>query len=214
MVCGAHRAFVLRLAVHPISSEVDVRAEKFRRVYAQGQQDIAKLHLAFDKALHDGERAAKGKPQYHGRLLPRARIELLLDPGSYFLEIAPLAGANVVGHSYGAGIIGGIGRVCGVDCMITANDYVQKGGAVTELGVHKTNRLAEIALENSLPSISLIESAGADLPNQAKIFLAGGKGFRDLSLRSKNRLPTVCLVFGSSTAGGAYIPGMSDYVVM
>ena len=78
----------------------------------------------------------------------------------------------------------------------------------------KTRRLADIATENRLPSVSLIESAGADLPNQSKIFVPGGEGFRDLTRRSKERTPTVCVVFGSSTAGGAYIPGMSDYVVM
>ena len=89
-----------------------------------------------------------------------------------------------------------------------------KGGAISEIGMWKTGRLAEVAEQNGLPSLSLIESAGADLPNQHKIFVHGGRGFRDLTRRSKERTPTICLVFGSSTAGGAYVPGMSDYVVM
>jgi acetyl-CoA carboxylase carboxyltransferase component len=118
------------------------------------------------------------------------------------------------GMTPGAGVIGGIGTVSGVECMITASDATVKGGAVNEMGVKKTNRLADIAEENELPGISLIESAGADLPNQSKIFVPGGRGFRDITRRSAQNLTTVCLVFGSSTAGGAYIPGMSDYTVM
>jgi acetyl-CoA carboxylase carboxyltransferase component len=89
-----------------------------------------------------------------------------------------------------------------------------KGGAINEIGVAKSSRLAEIAEQNHLPSLSLTESAGADLPSQHKIFVPGGRTFRDLTVRSRLRIPTVCLVFGSSTAGGAYIPGMSDYAVM
>src|SRR5690606_10186354 len=113
-----------------------------------------------------------------------------------------------------ASIVGGVGVVSGVECMISASEATVKGGAISELGVVKTRRLAEIAEQNRLPSINLIESAGADLPNQSKIFTPGGAAFRELTQRSKARTPTICLVFGSSTAGGAYVPGMSDYVVM
>jgi len=98
--------------------------------------------------------------------------------------------------------------------MIFANESTVQGGAISEQGVEKSKRLAEIAAENRLPSISLVESAGADLPNQAKVFVPGGSIFRDITRKSKERIPTICLVFGSSTAGGAYIPGMSDYTVM
>jgi acetyl-CoA carboxylase carboxyltransferase component len=98
--------------------------------------------------------------------------------------------------------------------MVIATDATVKGGAISELGVAKTHRLAEIAAQNRLVTINLVESAGADLPNQHRIFVPGGQGFRDLTRASKDRRPTVCLVFGSSTAGGAYVPGMSDYVVM
>ena len=111
-------------------------------------------------------------------------------------------------------MIGGIGLVSGTECLITASDATVKGGAINEYGARKTGRLSEIAEQNRLPSISMIESAGADLPNQSKIFVPGGRGFRDLTRRSESRIPTICLVFGSSTAGGAYIPGMSDYTVM
>jgi len=146
--------------------------------------------------------------------LPRERVELLLDRDSYFLELCALAGKDVPGHMPGASMIGGIGKVSGVECLITASESTVKGGAISEMSAWKSGRLSDIAEHNRLPSISMIESAGADLPNQSKIFVPGGRGFRDLTRRSEQKIPTICLVFGSSTAGGAYIPGMSDYVVM
>jgi acetyl-CoA carboxylase carboxyltransferase component len=149
-----------------------------------------------------------------GKLLPRDRVEMLLDEGSYFLEIAPLAGYGMENESPGAGVIGGVGLVCGRECLITANEATLKGGATSEAGLWKNGRLADIARINRLPSILLVESAGADLPVQSKIFVAGGRGFREITRRSKERIPTISVVFGSSTAGGAYLPGMSDYVVM
>jgi acetyl-CoA carboxylase carboxyltransferase component len=149
-----------------------------------------------------------------GKLLPRERIERLLDRNSPFIEICPLAGMDIEGGKPGAGLVTGVGRVAGVDCAITASEATLQGGAVNAWGVKKSARIAEIALQNQLPGLSLIESAGADLPNQAEIFVPGGAGFRDLTQRSRARIPTICLVFGSSTAGGAYIPGMSDHVVM
>ncbi len=114
----------------------------------------------------------------------------------------------------GAGVVAGVGLVAGVPCAIVANDPTVQGGAINEMGARKTGRMAQVAEENRLPTILLVESAGADLPNQAKIFLPGGQGFRDITRRSRQRIPTISLVFGSSTAGGAYLPGMSDYVVM
>jgi acetyl-CoA carboxylase carboxyltransferase component len=149
-----------------------------------------------------------------GKLLPRDRVEMLLDEGSYFLEIAPLAGYGMENESPGAGLIGGIGLVSGRQCLITANEATLKGGAISEVGLWKTRRLAEIALQNRLPCISLVESAGADLPVQSRIFVPGGASFRDITRRSKERIPTIAIVFGSCTAGGAYLPGMSDYVIM
>jgi acetyl-CoA carboxylase carboxyltransferase component len=149
-----------------------------------------------------------------GKLLPRERVEMLLDEGSYFLEIAPLAGHGMENESPGAGVIGGVGLVCGRECLITANEATLKGGATSEAGLWKNGRLSDIARINHLPSILLVESAGADLPVQSKIFVAGGRGFREITRRSKERIPTISVVFGSSTAGGAYLPGMSDYVVM
>ncbi len=149
-----------------------------------------------------------------GKLLPRDRVEMLLDEGSYFLEIAPLAGYGMENEFPGAGSIGGVGLVCGRECLITANEATARGGATSEAGAWKSARLSDIARINHLPGIMLVESAGADLPVQAKIFVPGGRGFRELTRRSRHRIPTISVVFGSSTAGGAYLPGMSDYVVM
>jgi acetyl-CoA carboxylase carboxyltransferase component len=179
------------------------------------------MAAALEKLRGELRRSTEGGgPKYaqrhieRGKLLPRERIELLLDEGSYFLEIAPLAGIGMPGESPGAGVIGGIGVVSGQQCLLIANEATLKGGATSEAGLWKNTRLAEIALENRLPVILLVESAGADLPVQSKIFVPGGRGFRDITNRSKQRIPTISIVFGSSTAGGAYLPGMSDYVIM
>ena len=147
-----------------------------------------------------------------GKLLPRERIELLIDPGSAFLELSPLAGWGS-DYTVGASVVTGIGVVEGVECMITANDPSVKGGASNPWTVKKVFRASQIAEENNLPTISLVESGGADLPSQKEIFIPGGKLFRDLTRASKRRQPTIALVFGNSTAGGAYVPGMSDYTV-
>ena len=148
-----------------------------------------------------------------GKLMARERIELLLDPDSPFLEIAPLVGWGTT-FEVGGRIVSGIGVVSGVECVISANEPTTKGGSLNPYSVQKSARTMEICAQNRLPIINLTESGGADLPLQAEIFVPGGKGFRELTRRSAERIPTICLVFGSSTAGGAYVPGMSDYVVM
>jgi acyl-CoA carboxylase subunit beta len=148
-----------------------------------------------------------------GKLLPRERIELLIDPGSAFLELSPLAGWGS-DFTVGASVVTGIGVIEGVECMITANDPTVKGGASNPWTVKKIFRASQIAAENRLPSVALVESGGADLPTQKEIFIPGGKLFRDITRSSAMKLPTIALVFGNSTAGGAYVPGMSDYTVM
>ncbi|RNL81509.1 acyl-CoA carboxylase subunit beta [Nocardioides marmorisolisilvae] len=158
-----------------------------------------------------GERSIE-RHRKRGKLLPRERIELLIDPGSAFLELSPLAGWGS-DFTVGASVVCGIGVVEGVECMITANDPTVKGGASNPWTLKKGFRAAQIAEENDLPTISLVESGGADLPTQKDIFIPGGKMFRDLTRASARKQPTIALVFGNSTAGGAYIPGMSDYTV-
>jgi acyl-CoA carboxylase subunit beta len=197
-----------------LGSAIDRASDQFRHNREANLASLDKLARAWAQAHAGGGDRAIAKHLGRGKLLPRHRIELLLDPGSHFLELCTLAGLDVSGHHPGAGVIGGIGLVSGVECLISSSDPTVKGGAIGELGLVKSLRLAEIAEQNHLPSINLTESAGADLPSQSKIFVPGGRTFRDLTRRSRARAPTVCLVFGSSTAGGAYIPGMSDYVVM
>jgi acetyl-CoA carboxylase carboxyltransferase component len=148
-----------------------------------------------------------------GKLLARERVELLLDQDAPFLELSPLAGAHDPGETPGGGIITGIGVVEGVECLVTANEPTVKGGAVGPASVAKQLRALEIADRNRLPVVGLVESAGADLPRQADIFVPGGRAFRDLSRLSAKGIPTVAVVFGNATAGGAYVPGMSEYTV-
>ena len=125
----------------------------------------------------------------------------------------PLAGFGQ-NQSLGGGVVTGIGVVEGVECMIIASDPTVKGGTLTAIGLKKGFRASQIAKENFLPVINLVESGGADLPHQKDIFIPGGMAFRNITNASANRQPTIAVVFGNCTAGGAYIPGMSDYVVM
>ncbi len=148
-----------------------------------------------------------------GKLTARMRIELLVDEGSAFLELMPLAGWGS-DFAVGASMVTGIGVVEGVECMIVANDPTVKGGALNPWSLRKSFRAGEIAEQNHLPTINLTESGGADLPTQKDIFIPGGRGFRNLTRASARKQPTISVVFGNSTAGGAYVPGMSDYVIM
>jgi acetyl-CoA carboxylase carboxyltransferase component len=197
-----------------LKSAVDCRSSLYQANYAAMQVGLERLRAELKRSTEGGGEKYIQRHLQRGRLLPRERIAMLLDEGSYFLEIAPLAGIGMENESPGAGVIGGVGLVCGRECLVTANEATLKGGATSEAGLWKNGRLAEIARTNRLPSILLVESAGADLPVQSKIFVAGGRGFREITRRSKERVPTIAVVFGSSTAGGAYLPGMSDYVVM
>lgn len=174
---------------------------------------IAALHAEQAKAIAGGGEKSVARHHARGKLLPRERIELLIDEGTAFLELSPLA-AWGSDFPVGASVVTGIGVVEGVEVMISANDPSVKGGASNPWTVKKIFRAAQIAQENGLPTVSLVESGGADLPTQKEIFIPGGKLFRDLTRASARKEPTVALVFGNSTAGGAYVPGMSDYTVM
>ncbi|KPK54498.1 MAG: acetyl-CoA carboxylase carboxyltransferase subunit [Myxococcales bacterium SG8_38_1] len=195
-------------------SKVDPKSETFQSNRAGNLGALEEVGQALAKANGGGGEKYVERHLARGRILPRQRIEMLLDRDSYFLEIAPLAGHAMKGEVSGSSVVGGVGVVSGVECCLVASEATVKGGAITPISMLKTGRLAEICEQNRLPGISCIESAGADLPKQDQIFVPGGAGFRHLTRRSEARIPTVCLVFGSSTAGGAYMPGMSDYVVM
>jgi acyl-CoA carboxylase subunit beta len=165
------------------------------------------------KAVAGGGEKYVERHHARGKLLPRERIELLLDEGAAFLELSPLAGWGS-DFAVGASVVTGIGVIEGVECMITANDPTVKGGASNPWTVKKIFRASQIAEENGLPTVALVESGGADLPTQKEIFIPGGRLFRDITRASARKQPTIALVFGNSTAGGAYVPGMSDYTVM
>jgi len=196
-----------------LPTRVDPKSEAFRANYQAMLEQVRYLEEQLALARAGGGEKYVRRHRERGKLLPRERIELLLDPDSPFLELSPLAAWGTE-YTVGAGVVTGIGVVSGVECVIVANDPTVKGGAINPYGLQKNLRAMEIAAKNRLPLINLTESAGADLPVQAQIFVPGGRTFRELTRRSAERIPTICLVFGSSTAGGAYVPGMSDYVVM
>ncbi len=176
-------------------------------------EKLAALDAEHAKAVAGGGEKYVARHRERGKLTARERVELLVDEGSAFLELSPLAGWGS-DFAVGASVVTGIGVVEGVECMIVANDPTVRGGASNPWTVKKIFRAAQIARENRLPSINLVESGGADLPTQKEIFIPGGDLFRGLTRASAAKTPTIALVFGNSTAGGAYVPGMSDYVVM
>ena len=198
----------------PIQSRADARSETFRQNREANLATIGKLHEHLARARNGGGDKYNQRHLERGKLLPRQRVDLLLDRDSPFLELCPLAGLHESGTVPGGAVIGGIGRIEGVECLITASEATVQGGAISATGLRKSTRLGEVAHHNRLVAVHLIESAGADLPNQADIFVPGGAGFREITRRSKDKIPTISLVFGSCTAGGAYIPGVSDYTVM
>ncbi|WP_048774128.1 acyl-CoA carboxylase subunit beta [Rhodococcus ruber] len=197
---------ILQTTVDPSSAEYAAAAE------AMAAQ-LAELEAEHAKALAGGGEKYVRRHHERGKLLPRERIELLLDPDSPFLELSPLAAWGTE-FPVGGSTVTGIGVVEGVECLIVANDPTVRGGTSNPWTLRKEFRANDIAMQNRLPVISLVESGGADLPTQKEVFIPGGRMFRDLTQLSAAGIPTIALVFGNSTAGGAYIPGMSDHVVM
>eukprot|EP01117_Protostelium_nocturnum_P010763 TRINITY_DN387_c0_g1_i1.p1 TRINITY_DN387_c0_g1~~TRINITY_DN387_c0_g1_i1.p1 ORF type:complete len:518 (+),score=165.26 TRINITY_DN387_c0_g1_i1:1807-3360(+) len=175
---------------------------------------VQQLQERLAESLSQGSDSSIEKHLKRGRLLARDRVELLLDEDSPFLELCPLAGWGQKDATLGGSVVVGIGLVCGVECIVSASVPTIKGGSVNHVSVEKGRRIAEISIENRLPVINMIESGGADLTQQSRVFHLGGGSFRDIARRSKEGIPTITVVFGSSTAGGAYSPGMSDYVIM
>lgn len=162
---------------------------------------------------------AKAKPKFdkRGQLLPRERINRLLDPGSPFLELMSLAGHLMHddrdGSSAGGGIIAGIGYVEGIRCMVVANNSAVKGGTISPAGLYKSLRLQEIVAQNKLPTITLSESGGANLNYAGEIFVEGARTFANQARLSAAGIPQITVVHGNATAGGAYQPGLSDYII-
>jgi 3-methylcrotonyl-CoA carboxylase beta subunit len=195
-------------------SQLDCSSAEFRANHEHNMQLIATLHERQAKVRAGGSERAVKKHLDAGKLLPRERVELLLDPNAPFLEISALAAWGMYNdESPGAGTINGIGQINGVECMIFANEATVKGGTSYPITVQKNLRAQEIAAVNRLPCVYLVESGGANLPHQAELFVEGGRGFANQARMSADGIPQISLVFGSSTAGGAYIPGLSDYTV-
>jgi acetyl-CoA carboxylase carboxyltransferase component len=197
-----------------LKSKVNPNSAAYKENYSRMLDKLGELRKHLKASLFQGEEKHLAKAQSQGKLLARDRIEMLLDVDSPFLELLPLAGLGVKG-GFGTGgtMVAGIGFVSGQLCMITANVGTNKGGAIDIASLRKALRIAEIGIENNLPAINLVESAGANLPDQAQIFNLGGNNFKEITRRSKKGIPTISIVFGNSTAGGAYIPGMSDYTI-
>lgn len=196
-----------------LKSNISTQSEAFRQNATAMQALLDQLGEHLEKSRFQGKDKHLNRAREQGKLLARERLELCLDPDSPFLELLPLAGLGGKGFGPGGTTVGGIGLVHGRLTMIISNVGTNKGGAVDYATLQKSLRLSEIAFENHLPSINLVESAGANLPEQARIFNYGGASFRDITRRSKAGIPTISVVFGNSTAGGAYVPGMSDYAI-
>jgi 3-methylcrotonyl-CoA carboxylase beta subunit len=172
--------------------------------YAAMQAFVAKLEERMAWARAGSKRGAQ-KMRKRGKLLPRERVERLLDPGTPFLELSPLAAYDMYNNEApGASIITGIGIVSGVECLVSAHDATVKGGTIYPMTLEKSLRAQTIAMENRLPGLTLVESGGANLLYQADVFSKGGRIFGNLARLSAAGIAQIALVFGSSTAGGAY----------
>jgi acetyl-CoA carboxylase carboxyltransferase component len=196
-----------------LPNRVDTSSEAYRTNRAALLDLLAAHEEQVGLAVAGGGEKYVKRHRERGKMMVRERIELLLDPDAPFLELSPLA-AWGTDFPVGAGLVTGIGVIAGTECVISGNDPTVRGGTSGSVGIKKSLRALEIAAENRLPFVMLTESGGADLPHQSDIFIPGGQTFRDITRLSGAGVPTVSIVFGSSTAGGAYQPGMSDYVIM
>ena len=196
-----------------LGSTLDTRGESYRTNRAASLAVLDQLEEQLDLVRAGGGERYAARHRERGRLLARERIELLLDRDAAFLELSSLAAWGTQ-FTVGASIVTGIGVVAGVECVLIAHDPTVRGGAMNPISLKKTLRALEIARINRLPVINLVESGGADLPSQGDLFVPAGQIFHDLTELSSLGVPTLALVFGNSTAGGAYVPGMCDYSVL
>ena len=201
-----------------LSTHVDTGAQTFRDNAASMQALVEDLQVRLDRVRRGGGEDAVAKHEARGKLTARARIERLIDPGATFLELSPLAAEDLYdGVAPGAGIVTGIGPVHGEPCVVIANDATVKGGTYFPMTVKKHLRAQEIAADNRLPCIYLVDSGGAFLPLQADVFPDRehfGRIFYNQAQMSAAGIPQIAAVMGSCTAGGAYVPAMSDETVI
>ncbi len=201
-----------------LASALDARSPRFAANVQRMQERLAEAQALQALVVKESE-SKHDKFEQRGQLLPRERVARLLDRGSEFLELSPLAGLGMHDDDgkksvMGGGSIVGIGVVAGKRVLISASDSAVKGGTVAPMGLKKALRAQELAAQNKLPLIALVESGGANLMYQAEIFVDGGRTFANQARLSAAGIPQIAVVHGSSTAGGAYLPGLSDYVVL
>lgn len=201
-----------------LNTEIDTSGETFRTNSAHNRELVDTLRADVAQAALGGTEQHRERHLSRGKLLPRDRVERLLDPGSPFLEIGQLAACDMYGGEVpGAGMIAGIGRISGRQCMIVCNDATVKGGTYYPMTVKKHLRAQEIAEQNHLPCIYLVDSGGANLPHQADVFPDRdhfGRIFFNQANMSALGIPQIACVMGNCTAGGAYVPAMSDETVI
>ncbi|MBP6676956.1 MAG: methylcrotonoyl-CoA carboxylase, partial [Vitreoscilla sp.] len=206
-----------------LQTQLNPRTEEAKANAAAMRALVDDLNAKLAKISEGGGEAARAKHLARGKLLPRDRVEMLLDPDTPFLEIAPLAALGMYPEKDGtdsapcAGIVAGIGRVAGVECLIVCNDATVKGGTYYPLSVKKHLRAQEIAAQNNLPCIYLVDSGGANLPNQDDVFPDRehfGRIFYNQANMSAQGIAQIAVVMGSCTAGGAYVPAMSDETII
>ncbi|MFT7620958.1 MAG: geranyl-CoA carboxylase beta subunit [Myxococcota bacterium] len=201
-----------------LKSAIDVGSDAFEQ-NREGMLALVEEVRGLEGAVRDHSEKARPKFEKRKQLMPRERLARLLDRGAPFLELSTLAGFQMHDDDgkrsiSGGGGIGGIGFVNGVRCFVSAHDSAIKGGAITPMGLEKSLRAQELILQNKLPAINLVESAGANLLYQSELFVKGGRVFCNMARLSAAGIPQITVVHGSSTAGGAYVPGLSDYVIM
>jgi 3-methylcrotonyl-CoA carboxylase beta subunit len=201
-----------------LETRLNTRSETFRHNAARMEAAVVDLREQVARAAQGGDEAARDKHTARGKLLPRERLERLLDPGAPFLELSQLAAHGMYGGEVpAAGMITGIGRVSGRECVVVVNDATVKGGTYYPLTVKKHLRAQEVARANRLPCIYLVDSGGANLPNQDEVFPDKddfGRIFYNQATMSAEGIPQVAVVMGSCTAGGAYVPAMSDEAII
>ncbi len=200
-----------------LESKLNARSADFQANAAAMRAMVDDLRVQLDKIAQGGGTVARDRHTKRGKLLPRDRVQMLLDPGTPFLELAPLAALNMYHNDApGAGIVAGIGRISGTDCMIVCNDATVKGGTYYPMTVKKHLRAQEIATQNRLPCVYLVDSGGANLPNQDEVFPDRdhfGRIFYNQANMSALGIAQIAVVMGSCTAGGAYVPAMSDETI-
>ena len=202
-----------------LQSKLSVRSADFQTNVLAMRALVLDLQAQIDRVQGGGGEAARAKHAARGKLLPRERVQMLLDPGTPFLELSPLAAMGMYPDRDGsdsapcAGLIAGVGRISGVDCMVVCNDATVKGGSYYPLTVKKHLRAQEVALQNRLPCVYLVDSGGANLPSQDEVFPDRehfGRIFFNQATMSAQGIAQIAVVMGSCTAGGAYVPAMSD----